>query len=180
MFCNQCGKQIPDDSEFCRFCGSRLAASRAISTNVISNAEPEKTPSKVVVECNPHWTLAYKPLLIGILAIILGIGVHPLFLVIAVGAFVYYYIFMKNVRLCLTNDSIIGKKGIINTQRMTSPIRNVQDLSVSDGLFGKLLGYSDIIISTAGTSRAEYIFKKMTNCKKFQQEFIRIQGGMYR
>lgn len=29
MYCNQCGKQIPDGSRFCNFCGANLTAVRS-------------------------------------------------------------------------------------------------------------------------------------------------------
>lgn len=139
----------------------------------------ENTTS-IIVECNPHWTRAIKPILVFIIFLALGLFAHPLFFIPAVIMLIYMILFMKSIRLYMTSDTVVGKIGIINTQRMTSPIRNVQDLSVNDGLWGKILGYGNITISTAGTSGAEYVFKHMSNTKKFQQEFIRISGEISR
>lgn len=175
MYCNKCGKKIADGSEFCSYCGNRVAPESGKIHNSNSKAG-EKTHSEIIVECNPHWTLAYKQIFACIVFLFLGLFVSSLFLYLAGAIFIYLIILMKSVKLYMTSDSIVGKKGIINTQRMTSPIRNVQDLSISDGLWGKVLGYGNISISTAGTSGAEYVFRRMSNCKKFQQEFIRVSG----
>ncbi len=140
----------------------------------------KENSTSIIVECNPHWTLAVKPILVLIIFLALGINADPIFFIPALILLVYLIVLMKSVRLYLTPDTVVGQKGIINTQRMASPIRNVQDLSVSDGLWGKVLGYGNISISTAGTSGAEYVFKHMSNTKVFQQEFIRLSGNLYR
>lgn len=37
MYCNQCGKQIPDNSRFCSFCGAKIPAGNAVG----GTSEPE-------------------------------------------------------------------------------------------------------------------------------------------
>ncbi len=43
MYCNQCGKQIPDDAKFCHHCGSAIGA---IQNNEPTNEQPEKKPQR--------------------------------------------------------------------------------------------------------------------------------------
>lgn len=39
MFCSKCGKQIPDESVFCSFCGAQLAASAQQTTTTPTTKE---------------------------------------------------------------------------------------------------------------------------------------------
>ncbi len=53
MFCEKCGKEIPDDSKFCRYCGNSVVPSddhenyenTAVSTDAHENYESDTTPS---------------------------------------------------------------------------------------------------------------------------------------
>ena len=69
---------------------------------------------------------------------------------------------------------VVGKTGIFNTTELTSPLRNVQDIGIKQSALGKIFGYADITVSTAGHSGAEYVFKTMNNAKRFKNEFIRL------
>ena len=53
MFCVQCGKQIPDDSKICCYCG--VAATRTVAAPV------EQTPEPVVPQPNPAPVVEQKP-----------------------------------------------------------------------------------------------------------------------
>ncbi len=180
MYCNKCGKQIPDGSEFCNFCGTRVSTEPETEEKSTKDERNDPSRDTIIVECNPHWIMAYKPLLLIVVFVVLGIFVSPFFFIAVPLIIIFMVILLKSVKLYLTADTVVGKKGIINTQQMTSPIRNVQDLNITDGLWGKILGYGNISISTAGTAGTEYVFKHMCKCKKFQQEFIRISGDLNR
>lgn len=177
MFCYKCGRQISDNSEFCYHCGTRVHAmpntGNMSATN--GNPTPHSNPNQVIARCKPHWTLAWKAILVTMISLIFGFVFPPLFLV-AVIAIIYDIIFMYNVDLYMTSEAVIGKIGILNTKRMMSPVGKVQDIQVTEDIWGRILGYGNIIIYTAGTSNAEYAFKHMSNCKSFQEEFIRLQS----
>lgn len=40
MYCNQCGKQIPDDSRFCSFCGANLTAGQSTLRQATVQTDP--------------------------------------------------------------------------------------------------------------------------------------------
>ena len=53
----------------------------------------------------------------------------------------------------------------------------VQGVEIDNGLFGKMFGYHNIIVTTAGTSGAEYVFKMMKSAKQFQDSFIEFSNS---
>lgn len=59
------------------------------------------------------------------------------------------YLKMKTTELSLTNKKIIGKVGIISTKVMDSPLNKINNISVEQGLGGKIFGYGKIVITTA-------------------------------
>ena len=42
MFCTNCGKQIPNDSVFCEFCGTKIDNAKAADEPVKMQPRPEK------------------------------------------------------------------------------------------------------------------------------------------
>lgn len=86
--------------------------------------------------------------------------------------FVICYIISKFDYVTISNRTITGHKGVIRSTTLKSPTSKIQDVAISNGLFGKLLGYHTITVSTAGSNGAEYVFKYMNNAKQFQTMFI--------
>jgi len=64
-----------------------------------------------------------------------------------------------NMDVAITNKRVIGKTGIIRVETMDAPLDKINNVNVSKGLFGRMLKYGSIIISTAnfGTFRYDYI-----------------------
>lgn len=97
-----------------------------------------------------------------------------LMIVIAVIAFVIPFLRIHSYRLVLREDAVVGKRGIIKTVKMVSPISSVQDIAVHRGFWGKIFGYSSIAVSTAGVCGIEYVFYKVTKADEFQQKYIEL------
>ena len=64
-----------------------------------------------------------------------------------------------NMELAVTNKRVIGKSGIINTSAVDVPLDKIHSVSVSNGLFGKIFNYGNVVISmsTYETFRYQYI-----------------------
>ena len=54
----------------------------------------------------------------------------------------------KTNELAVTNTRVFGKTGIISTKQMTSPLEQVQNVSVNTTFFGRLFKYSTVKITT--------------------------------
>lgn len=46
MYCSKCGKQIPDTSTFCLFCGNQVSASQIISKPQVNLAQQQTSVTK--------------------------------------------------------------------------------------------------------------------------------------
>lgn len=116
------------------------------------------------------------------------LAIFPLSIVFSVLAFfLFYSIFtlpLKTTELILTNKKIIGKTGIINTKVMDSPLNKINNISVEQGLGGKIFGYGKIVITTAaGNYNFSYISQPdvfrsavMNQIDVFDEERIRKQA----
>ncbi len=71
--------------------------------------------------------------------------------------------------LAITDKKVFGRVGIIKTTEMNSPIRQIQNVSVSSGLFGKLFKYGTVVITT---TTGVYGFKYVKNPDQFKNEVM--------
>ena len=56
MICNKCNHKLPDDSEFCQYCGNKIEQGFVISTEAVE--EPKKVEPPVVVPTAPVVSVA--------------------------------------------------------------------------------------------------------------------------
>jgi TM2 domain-containing membrane protein YozV len=72
MFCKQCGKEIPEGTLFCSYCGARQVAEE--TTGETSSASAAASPVATTVESK-------SKIAAGVLAILLGsLGIHKFYL----------------------------------------------------------------------------------------------------
>lgn len=62
------------------------------------------------------------------------------------------FIGYKTNDLILTNKRVFGKCGLISTTQMQSPLNKIDSVSYSNGLFGKIIGYGTVRISTTSST----------------------------
>ena len=94
------------------------------------------------------------------------------------------YLKMISTELSLTNRKIIGKVGVISTKVMDSPLNKINNISVEQGLGGKIFGYGKIVITTAaGNYNFDFISQPdvfrsavMNQIDIFDEERIRKQA----
>jgi uncharacterized membrane protein YdbT with pleckstrin-like domain len=61
-------------------------------------------------------------------------------------------------QLVLTSNRLYGKVGLIKTKTLDTPLNKINNVSVSSGLFGKLLGYGTLsVTSSSGLYEYKYI-----------------------
>jgi uncharacterized membrane protein YdbT with pleckstrin-like domain len=87
-------------------------------------------------------------------------------------------------KLIITNKRVNGKTGLINTNELDSPLNKINGIQVKQGLFGKILNYGTVSITTASTVfNFDYIdkpneFKRILNnqIEKYDDERIEKQA----
>ena len=63
-------------------------------------------------------------------------------------------------KLQFSNKKIHGKIGLLNTKELDTPLNKVNNISISQGLFGKIFNYGTInITSSSGAYNFPYISK---------------------
>lgn len=91
---------------------------------------------------------------------------------------------MFTSELVLTNKRIYGKRGLINTKTMDTPLNKVNNISVSSGLGGKIFGYGTIHITSSSGEytwsgiKSPNVFRDsvMTEIEKFDEARIKKQA----
>lgn len=133
------------------------------------------TGEKKIAVCRPHWSGFLGRIILCVIFLIVAISgliTHEADMFIAglVLAAIFalsILISCRSTYLKLTETKLIGHIGFIKSRTLSTPLSRVQDISLSNGLFGKILGYHTIMISSAGTSGTEYIFRRMAKAKEF-------------
>ena len=122
---------------------------------------------KVIFRVHPHWLILAGPeVCLGILTV-LSIKYLPILLEnldprlvgkicsVLAGAFIFVGIVIFLGWLCtnyyLTNLRLIDKRGIIGKRIVSIYLDKVQDVTCKFGIWGRIFGFGDIEIESAGT-----------------------------
>lgn len=69
-------------------------------------------------------------------------------------------------KIKVDQDMVYGEVGILRKDIQNSPIKHIQSVRVNRSLFGRIFGYGDVIITTAG---AGYTYKGMANPERIRE-----------
>ena len=138
---------------------------------------------QIVFQANPHWLF----LLASLSRIFLFfffyyffacpfLGFHTATLVhycyiaslmILIFVALIFYLDWQFNRLCLTNFRLIKERGIIGKRYMSVRLSDIEDITCSFGILGRIFGYGDLTIESAGT-HGQMVFKGMTRVRKIK------------
>lgn len=117
---------------------------------------------RIVFKTRQHWiVLAYQAVINLLPAAILGLGIlllSPLFwpllfalvlLVLPVGRFVLFVLKWWNEQHLITNRRVIQTEGVITKHVIDSSLEKVNDVVLTQSVWGRLLNYGDVEILTA-------------------------------
>ncbi len=76
-------------------------------------------------------------------------------------------VLLDTTELCFTNMRVIGKIGLLKTKSLDAPMNKINDIEITQNLFGKIFRYSKIVISTSSN---KYDFKYIKDAEKFKNE----------
>jgi uncharacterized membrane protein YdbT with pleckstrin-like domain len=143
---------------------------------------------KVIFRVHPHWlVLAVPEVCLGILT-----GLLPKYLpvvletmtpnfagkiwVVLAGAFIFVGVVIFLDWLCtsyyLTNLRLIDKRGIIGKRIVSISLDKVQDVTCKFGIWGRIFGFGDIEIESAGTY-GKIVFEFVPRPEKMQERIER-------
>ncbi len=182
MFCPNCGKQIKDSDNFCRYCGYDLRADAVIDKqqeklqtdceqNENSGTEnyeiPADTEELVLYDIKKHWMALFWPIVLTPVFFIyfwnIFLNTHSLIswvIVFAILAGIIYpvlrYIYDK---IIITTKFIHIKIGVLNPVEIDLPLNEGDRLNITETSMGKMLNYG-MISFTANSERYEYRYIK--------------------
>ena len=138
---------------------------------------------RVIFKTNPHWLFVVAPevglAVLGILALKYlpyllpeQIQIHQWILVFfgTAWGFVMTVIFLHWIctKYYLTNLRLIEERGIIGKRIMSIWLDKVQDVTCKFGILGRIFGFGDIEIESAGTY-GRIVFNSLPRPKAFQE-----------
>jgi uncharacterized membrane protein YdbT with pleckstrin-like domain len=138
---------------------------------------------RIILRANPHWLFLALPLIeivvffllyfffaCPFLGIIYRGGESACFLV---SLFVLFflsavlYLDWRLNRLYLTNLRLIKERGIIGKTFMAIRLHNIEDITCSFGIWGRIFGYGNLVIESAGTY-GKMVFEELPTPRKIK------------
>lgn len=110
-----------------------------------------------------------KLVLIG--AWIKGILLCCLFFIPTIKAIVLTIVVSK-IELALTNQRLVGRVGVIRRQIMDSKLDKIQTVQIRETFWGRIFGFANIAVSTAGTAKNEYVYFAIARAQEFKQKIM--------
>ena len=118
---------------------------------------PLQKNEKVLLVTRMSWVVLIVPALIALAAIVVAVfTVHysSWFLMLPVGALLYFtwkYYERQHNLWAVTNFRVIDEFGIININTKESPLDKINNVSYSQQIWGRIIGYGNVEIQTAAT-----------------------------
>ncbi len=152
-----------------------------MTKDFLSNLLPNE---KIIYKTNPHWLFIVIP----VLGIFLFWLLYLLFICSFIGAVllielvnfcIYFtsfasafliivlYLDWRFNRFYLTNLRLIKERGIIGKSFMTINLKNIENITCSFGIWGRILGFGDLIIESAGT-HGKMVFERVPRPMKIK------------
>jgi uncharacterized membrane protein YdbT with pleckstrin-like domain len=133
---------------------------------------------KIIFKVHPHWLYVAVPeftlAILGIFFFLFAYALLPQWiLILSVVAILFAVLILFLDWLCtnyyLTNLRLIEERGIIGKRIMMAPLNKVQDITCEFGIFGRIFGFGNLEIESAGTY-GKIVFNFIANPRKRKEE----------
>jgi len=155
-----------------------------MTSNIFSNSKSFLLPNEqIVFRANPHWLFLlismgqiflffflYYFIACPFLGFMAGTLEHYCYiaaLIVLIFISLIFYLDWKFNRLYLTNYRLIRESGIIGKRYMSVRLENIEDMTCTFGILGRILGYGDLGIESAGT-HGQMVFKGIPRPRKMK------------
>lgn len=147
MYCSNCGKEVNENDNFCRYCGISLT----YPTEIIEqkNIEKDNTEELVLYIVKKHWIDLVVPVFLTPLFLFyfwnIFLNSHSLFswiIMTALLGFIFYPIARYKLdRMVITNKFVHIKAGVLNPNEIDIPLKNINSIELSQTSMGRMLDY---------------------------------------
>jgi len=168
MFCNKCGQQLPDTSQFCNSCGAPVAT--AAASPALRGPSPALVPDEhELFTVRPTMIFVWIRYLVATLVVIAAAaiagtlhyknpdtisGTIAFIIIAAIAALAFFFPLYRHIlRLrevyTLTNHKLEMRYGIIAKIVRNIPLGKIQDVTVTASVFQRMMNLGDIEIDSA-------------------------------
>ena len=165
MFCQNCGKQIGENDNFCRYCGADLKSDIVESEDDIEKFFEEQQKDEdvdedfqysgeelVLYDVKKHWMSLFWPAFLTPLFLIYFwtsfLSSHSLFSWVIflgmLGLIIYPVARFKSDKIIVTTKSVHIKMGILNPVEFEIPLEKSDIMDVKQTSMGRMLDYGTI------------------------------------
>lgn len=168
MFCPNCGREIKENDNFCRYCGTDLRTEFVEQHEPVQIEKPQKITESneeelVLYDVPKHWMSLVVPIFLTPLFFFyfwnIFLNTHSFFswvVVIAILALIIYPIARyKSDRFIITTKFAHVKIGVLNPIEIDIPLERLDILEVSQTSLGRMLGYG-MAAFTSNSERYDY------------------------
>ncbi|PJF24762.1 MAG: hypothetical protein CUN53_16200 [Phototrophicales bacterium] len=91
---------------------------------------------------------------------------------------IYYVLWHRYNKIILTTRRVTQMRGNIFTQNETTiSLQNVTDVTINRSLIGKMLGFGDIVIQSAGSASSEIAFPGIRDPERLRELIYDLRDG---
>jgi uncharacterized membrane protein YdbT with pleckstrin-like domain len=133
---------------------------------------------KIIFKVHPHWLYVAVPeftlAILGIFFFLFAYALLPdwiliLFVIAILFAMLIIFLDWLCTNYYLTNLRLTEERGIIGKRIMMAPLNKVQDITCEFGIMGRIFGFGDLEIESAGTY-GKIVFSFIANPRKRKEE----------
>lgn len=159
MFCPNCGKEVKEDDNFCRYCGFNLH-------NEVKAVEPkiniaDNIEEVVLYVVKKHWIDLVLPVFLTPLFFLyfwnIFLNTHSFFswiVMFALLGFIFYPIARyKSDRMIITNKFIHVKVGVLNPEEADIPLCETDVMGLTQSTMGRMFDYALVSYINNGEKR---------------------------
>jgi membrane protein YdbS with pleckstrin-like domain len=182
MHCTNCGSYIAPGVRFCAGCGTPIVdpeATRVSGAAAVMRPETGDV-GRTIFTARPTLLfikVGYLAAALGAIAVTAILASFTSFEISAVASIAvalslflipaYYHLKRNSVRYKLTDSEIEIDRGLLSRTTRNIPLRAIQDVTVSAGIFQRLLGYGDIIIDNSDDIRGTITLHNVHSPRKY-------------
>jgi len=182
MYCKKCGSPNDDDAVYCKKCGTMLESED--ETRVVRRDAyvPPSSLGTASIRINPTMkfiVIGYVLAALGafLLVVILGLLHVPTLIsvIIALMLFLipaYYHLRQRQVSYSLTDQSIEVDTGFISRTTRNIPLTRIQDVTVTSGIFQRVLNFGNVVIDNASEDGGKLIIKNIDSPREFADTLL--------
>ncbi|HEY2867661.1 MAG TPA: PH domain-containing protein [Pyrinomonadaceae bacterium] len=179
MYCNKCGKQNDDDAVYCQKCGRLLEAedeTRVVKRNIAAPTKTDDEPAVFKIGPTLKFVkIGYGLAVLGGLFLVILLSVLtpvPIWVSVILALVLllipaYFHMRQRLVRYTLTDTRIEIDSGLLSQTTRNIPITRIQDVTVSSGIYQRLLNFGDVVIDNASEDGGKVVIRNIDSPRKY-------------